>query len=108
MPHFFDLVLGAVEHEADNVAASYTSVEDAAVDYGAAERVIMGIEDQSGQGRFGIAFRRGNPLHDGLKNTFYTCSLLCRAFKVAFRVQSKFRIYLFDNPFHVRCRDRKS
>jgi hypothetical protein len=62
----------------------------------------MGIEDKRRQGGCGIALGGWNPLHHGLQNSVDARSFLRRALEVLFRVQPQLRIYLLNNPFHIR------
>ena len=101
MANFFYFVSGSVGHKFDDIAAFDSSLEYSAVNNRAAERIVFGVENQSGQRIVGAALGRRYALDDGFENFFDPDAFLGGAFDMREGIKPQFRINFFENPVNV-------
>ncbi len=70
----------------------------------APEGVILGVENQSGQGIGGITDWRWNAFNNGLQDFFNADAFLGGTFNMRIRIESQFRIYFFENTVNISGR----
>ena len=99
---FLHLVHGAVVHQADDVPGLDLAFKDAAGDHGAPEGVVVGVEDEPGEGFFGAAFGGRDPGDDGLEDLVDADAFLGGAQDDVVRIQAQLAFDLLLDPVHVR------
>ncbi|VTR65980.1 hypothetical protein DESC_40011 [Desulfosarcina cetonica] len=97
----FYLVGSVVGHEADPVPGADGALLDAEVHHGAAEGIVMGIENQRLQGSLGIAFRRRQGVDHRFHNILDAQPLLGRGQDGRFRIQSQILLDLGLDPLDI-------
>jgi len=101
MSHFLHFVSGAVGHKFDDVAAFDGSFKDAAVDNCAAEGIVFGVENQSGQRICGASLGRRDAQDNRFENFFNPGAFLGGAFDMREGIKPQFRINFFQYAVNV-------
>ena len=92
---------GIVVHGADHVAGLHLAVEDPAGDHGAPVGVVVGVEDQGGEGRLDAPLGRRDLGDDGLQDLVDAEAFLGGAEDGHIRVQTQFPVDLLLDPLDV-------
>ena len=78
------------------------AVKDSAEDHGAAEGIVLGVEDERRERLCRVAFRGRDPLDDGFQDLFDSDPLLGGALDVAEGVEPQLGVDLLEDPVDVR------